>query len=190
MGTSRNDPSPRRPPWPAAYGLIGRPEVPAREQHLAIWRAALGDREQKLRSELASAPLAAACRIAAARGDLAQSLEAYEHEVHRSKSASLWLELGRRALAKTVLTGGADREFAGELFAQVTGYYASRDLPSYVGARERVANVRESLALKEQLAGISREVAREGPPLDAQTTAGWRRYVAVVLERLTTRGAA
>jgi len=186
MGTSSNQRSPRTPNWRLAHAVIGRADVSASSQSQELWRAASGDQGDALLGGLGSPLLASACETAAKAQSPSQAVASFENTLINEGAAGIFLDLGARALARSVATKSGENGFASELFAEAVAYYASRDLPSYVAAPGRVKNTSDSIVLKEQLKSIARETAMK-VPLKTDPK-GWRDYVSKVLQNLQSGG--
>ena len=187
MGTSRNDRSPLTPPWKMALAIVGAPEIPSARQSLEIWRAVAADRGEKQIRDFTSPVLAAACRDIANRVPLGAALENFDRSALHESNTGLALEIGRRALARCAARKADATGFAGELFAEAVSYYVSRDLPSFVAARGRVATTSEAIRLKETIRQETREQIRElgSPGLSPRE---WRAYINTVLKTLQGQG--
>ena len=187
MGTSRNDPSPRVPVWLPALAMLAREAVPQERQAVEVWRAAAADRSGRLAVELGDPLVARACEVASRSTGVAESLQAFDADVARSRSAGLYLDITRRALARTAARGGGASEFASELFAEAGNYFVARDLPSFVGASGRLSTVAAARGLASEISRITQErVVSVGAP-DHSTDQGWRSYVDAALDVLTRR---
>lgn len=187
MGTSVSQPSPDTPNWRLARALLGRPDTPPGNQVTELWRAAVADRARALETELADPLLARAARIASEqRQNPQQALEQFDQSVYESRSCNFALELGRRALARSVLSGSGSEGFAAELFTEATSYYVARDLPGFVGSPNRVKNASAALKLRAELQNATRELA-SNRPLEPGAR-GWARYVTATIRILTGRG--
>ena len=183
MGTSKNVASPNSPPWSPALAVLGRNGVPTSRQVQEIWRSALADRGPRLLDDFAAPALAAACRMAQGGVNVHHALREYESLLAREKKSGLAVEIGRRALARAVSSKQGSQGFAAELFAEAASYYASRDLPSFVGAEGRVPTTSAAIALKTGIKETSRRIAQEaGKP--ATDAVGWASYVKRVLSDL------
>lgn len=186
MGTSSNQRSPQTPNWRLAQALIGRSDVSALRQSQELWRAALGDQGDALFDGLGSPLLAAACENAAKDISPSQAINAFEKHLIDQNAASVYFDLGARALARAVSLKAGKTGFVSELFAEVISYYASRDLPSYVAASGRVKTTTDSIALKEQLRCIARKAASQ---VKVQTDPkGWKIYISKVIGNLQAGG--
>jgi pyridoxine/pyridoxamine 5'-phosphate oxidase len=86
-----------------------------------------------------------------------------------------------------VAEGSGSVGFARELFAETVAYYASRDLPSYVGKRGRVSNVSELIELKRQLQNQAREVASAKQLARRLTHESWSTFVHQVVDVLASK---
>lgn len=187
MGTSRNDPSPKTPPWRMALAVVGTPDVSPSRQSLEIWKAVAADRGEKLLRDFANPALAAACRYVAEGLPVHDALERFDRSTLHESSAGLALEMGRRALARCTAQRTDAASFVGELFAEAVSYYASRDLSSFVAAEGRVANTSSAINLKDSLRQTTRDQIKAlGNP--RLTPREWKSYITRVLKALQGEG--
>jgi hypothetical protein len=187
VGTSRNDPSPKTPPWRMALAVVGTPDINPTRQGLEIWKAVAADRGEKLVSDFASPALAEACRYVAEGIAVHDALARYDRSTLHESGTGLALEMGRRAMARCAAQRADAATFVGELFAEAVSYYASRDLPSFVAAEGRVANTSSSIDLKDRLRQTTREQVRAlGTP--RLTPRGWKSHITRVVRALQTEG--
>lgn len=188
MGTSKNVASPDTPPWKMALAVLGRPDIPVPKQNREIWRSVYAERGPDATDEFSHPMLATACRLAAESSNVRVSLHNYEEHLATNNHSGFAVELAKRALARAVHSQQGADGFARELFAEATSYYASRDLPSFVGSRDRVATTSAAIALKSGLIEATRSIVRSAgsPALDPE---GWAKYVGGVFRKLrgTTR---
>src|SRR5262245_22973742 len=115
MGTSRNDRSPTTPPWRMAVAVLGT-EVSVPRQSLEIWRAVAADRGLKLLSAFANASLAEACRLVSTEVSVEEALSRFNTLTRYESGAGIVIDMGRRALARSVAEHGDESTFVGELF--------------------------------------------------------------------------
>ena len=157
MGTSRNDSSPDSPPWKPALAVLGTPRIPVERQCVEIWRAAVGDRGDSLFEDLSNPAIASGYTYVAEGMTVAEAIRNFDSDCMKQKKASFAMEMARRALARCVATGKTDKpkSYGAELFAEAVSYYASRDLPSFVGAAGRISNISELLTLKQGLREVT-----------------------------------
>lgn len=188
MGTSSSQRSPNTPNWQLAVAVLGREDVALQRQSEEMWRAAAADREGRLADELGGDVLAAAGAIASTARSVREAAALFQRQAQEQKSAGIVIDIGRRALVRAVAQGGGTAGYAAELFSEAALYYASRDLPSYVGAPGRVARTSASVALKAGLENMAREVVRAAGPPPAGP-GPWRGFVSQVLTRLSGQGA-
>jgi hypothetical protein len=169
-----------------ALAALGRPEVPAPNQNLEIWRSVQAERGPEVADEFSQPALATACRLAKESSEVRASLHAYENHLANQGKSGFAVEIAKRALARAVYSKQGADGFARELFAEATSYYASRDLPSFTGSRGRVNTTTDAIALKSRLKEATRSIVRSAgtPAIDPE---GWAKYVAGVFRRL--RGA-
>ena len=188
MGTSRNDRSPETPKWKPVLAVIGNINVEAQRQNLEIWRAAFAESGELLRRSLGSPLLVQACRVVSQRLEVGNAIAAFDAAARETPEPSFISDLTRRAFIRSAARKDSVDEFIGETFSEIVTYYASRDLPSYIGAGGRISDVAASVNLKKTLQDTTKEkVASVGRPhLDSRS---WRRYVARVLVELQKEGA-
>jgi hypothetical protein len=187
VGTSRNDPSPKTPPWRMALAVVGTPDISAARQSLEIWKAVAADRGEKLVGDFSNPALAAACRYVADRLPVHDALERFDRSTVHESSSGLALEMGRRALARCTAQRTDAISFVGELFAEAVSYYASRDISSFVAAQGRVPNTSSSINLKDSLRQTTKDQIRAlGKP--RLTPSGWKTYITRVLKILQGEG--
>lgn len=150
---------------------------------MELWRAAYAERGTRLEEEFSQRTLAAACELAVSSRNLQTALRNYDAVNQRERRAGLGIELGRRALARAVAQGTGAAGFAADLFADASSYYASRDLPSFIGAIGRVQDTSSAIELKNAIRRITRnQVSQIGAPrTDAE---GWASFVKAALASL------
>jgi hypothetical protein len=183
MGTSKNFASPDTPPWKFALAVLGRLDVPLERQNREIWRSVEAERGPRTANEFSHPALATACRLASNASNVQVSLNSYEKHLAEQGKSGFAVEIGRRALARAVFSKQGSEGFARELFAEATSYYASRDLPSFVGSSGRVKTTSAAIALKADLKEITRTIVQSaGPP--AVDPEGWGKFVGTVVKRL------
>lgn len=183
MGTSINEPSPRIPRWRPALAVLGS-DAPADRQSMEVWIAATRDRDGRLGADLGADAVGRAAAIADAANTAQEAHIAFEGMRQDTRASGLNVDFARRALMRACSHGGGSAQFARELFADVAGYYASRDLPSFVGSPGRVPTVSSSIALKQALAEVARAAVDESLER-ASPSANWRTLVEETLTVLT-----
>jgi|ERR1700676_755101 len=187
MGTSRNDPSPRTPPWRMALAVVGTPDVSPARQCTEIWKAVAADRGERLLRDFANPTLVSACRYVTESLPVQDALESFDRSTLHESDAGLALEMGRRALARCAAQGTNAATFVGELFAEAISYYASRDVPSFVAAEGRIANTSSAIRLKDSLRQITRDqITALGSP--RLTPREWKSHIAKALKALQGEG--
>ncbi|MCJ7767172.1 hypothetical protein MUP79_02110 [Candidatus Bathyarchaeota archaeon] len=182
MGTSSNNPSPKTPNWKLARALLGEPSIPASRQAQELWRSASAERRDFLIDTLGSPIIASACELASRSESPEQAISQFESVIVSSYSANLALDLAKRALARAVAARTGSQGFASELFAEVIGYYASRDLPSFVAAAGRVETTSAAIALKKDMMTFARDTAAQRAP--GTDPNGWKSYVKQTVDSL------
>ena len=195
MGTSSNQRSPRTPSWNAVLQVLGNTSVPVELQSREIWRAASADRNQQLAPDLSSPFLVHATALAESTTSPVEAAAAFDSSLADAGVGNFFLDLAKRALVRAVAAGEGAHGFASELFAETAGYYASRDMPSIVGATGCVGSARDALALNDNIRGIARNTAsaisREilfMPRGAAISPTAWASFVSQVLAALQKRG--
>lgn len=180
MGTSRNDPSPDIPVWRPAIAALGNKQIPPERQSEEIWLAASGERAERLLDDFGHAIVALGTAISAKRETVSEALVSFDHALTSQYDARLSFDMARRALARAAAQGAGAEGYACELFAEATGYYASRDLPSVLGKPGCIETSSETIGLKAQITDKVRARVRQvgKPPLEA---VAWRTYVHRVL---------
>ena len=182
MGTSSNQPSPKTPSWRLAKAVLGSPSASPERQHQELWRAAIGDQGDALVEALGNPLLANACVLSTQSRSPYEAIGRFEQSLLDSHNAGLMLDLGKRALIRTVAAKKGAAGFASELFAETVSYYASRDLPSFVGAKGRILTTSDAIELKNQIQEHTRKIAKMFPV--KTDPKGWKNYVSKVLDAL------
>jgi len=182
MGTSANQPSPKTPNWRLANAVLGNPSTSPERQHQELWRAAIGDQGDALVEALSNPLLANACALSKQSISPFEAIGRFEQSLLDSHNAGLILDLGKRALIRTVAGKKGVAGFASELFAETVSYYASRDLPSFVGAKGRISTTSDAIELKNQIREHTRKIAKMFPV--KTDPKGWKNYVSKVLDAL------
>jgi hypothetical protein len=183
MGTSKNVRSPDTPPWKAALAVLGHLSVPPARQAQEVWRSASAERGVRLTEDLGSPALAAACRIAESTTEPRVAAANFEQFLSSARAGGIGAEIGKRALLRAVSAKRGSQGFASELFAEATAYYVSRDLPSFVAARGRVASTSAAITLKEGIRNSARDVVG-GLGVPATDALGWSKFVSRAVRAL------
>lgn len=183
MGTSRNDPSPRIPAWTPALAALGNQVVPPNRQLAEVWRAAIAQRGESLLEALTHPAIPTVLGAALTQtGGAEAAIDAFEAARSAAGVAGLQFDLARRAAMRAVARGLDLNHAAAEFFAEVTDYFVSRDLPSFVGSSGRVRDVAESESLRKSLRELARSASLVRDPISGAKD--WRRFVAGAVERL------
>ena len=182
MGTSANQPSPKTPNWRLANAVLGNVTTSPERQHQELWRAAFGDQGDALVEALGNPLLAKACALSKRSISPSEAIGRLEKSLLDSNNASLILDLGKRALIRTVAARKGAAGFASELFVETVSYYASRDLPSFVGAKGRISTTSDAIELKNQIREHTRKITKMFPV--KTDPKGWKNYVSKVLDAL------
>lgn len=183
MGTSKNVSSPDTPPWKPLLAILGRSDISPERQAQEIWRSAFAERGIRLLDEFGSPAVAIACGIAAGSTDLRDASRSFTNYLAAEHRAGFATEIAKRALVRAISTNAGAEGFARELFAEATSYYASRDLPSFVGARGRIETVSSSIELKNKLKDIARTAVGSAgqPPIEPGR---WAHFTETVIKKL------
>lgn len=184
MGTSRNDASPDTPAWKPALRVLGDPKIPSERQCLELWRAAESDRGENFLRDFSNPAIAEACRYVSKGLDVKEALRNFDNVSLREGASGIVVDMARRALARCTATKSEPLSFVSEVFSEAISYYASRDLPSFVGARGRVSSMSDSIQLKRTLRDITRLRVREAGQPKLQHKA-WKKYISKVIHHLT-----
>jgi hypothetical protein len=183
MGTSKNVASPNSPPWKPALAILGRKDIPIERQIIEIWRSASAERGLMLIDDFSSAAVATACSLAARFVDVRDAVATFDSYLSRDHKAGFAAEIAKRALARAVASKQGIQGFAGELFAEATSYYASRDLPSFIGHDGRIDSPSAAIRLKASMMEQTRiSVASSGVPNSSPEE--WAIYVQKVISGL------
>jgi preprotein translocase subunit SecA len=187
MGTSRNERSPSTPNWKPALAVLGIPDVGAERQNLELWRAAYSESGALLERSLSSPLLIQACRLISQELPVRTAVKRFDSAARKERQTTFIVDLARRAFVRSSAKKESVSEFVGETFAEIVTYYASRDLPSYIGAPGRLANISDSVSLKQNLQDVTKAKVRSaGRP--ETNAAAWKTYVARVLATLREQG--
>lgn len=186
MGTSTNQRSPGRPTWKLPQAVIGRSDVEPGDQSVEIWRAAARDPETDVGRRLADPIIANACALANSAKSPVDAVHRYDSILNEGKVAGLFFDLTRRALVRCVAEGSGSDGFAKEIFAETVAYYASRDLPSFVGKRGRISKSSEIIDLKRHLQRHARDVV-SSQKLGRVTQDSWSKFVHSVVGKLAAK---
>ena len=196
MGTSTNQRSPANiPSWRIAQRVLGASEVPIERQTLEVWNAATADRAGRLATELCSASIVDAVRIAATSAQPTNAVNQYDDILNQRQDSGVVYDVARRALLRAVSRKEGAEGFAKELFVEAANYYVSRDMPSVVAAKGRVATMTEAIAIKQRVRDQTKDAVT---PIAAQfsnelkkrgsiSTQSWTRAVAAALSALRGR---
>jgi hypothetical protein len=160
-----------------------------------LWRAATAEKDGRFVTELASEPIARAVVLASQAEDAVGAANQFNDALDERQASGIVFDLARRALLKSVVSREGASGFAQELFVEAANYYASRDLPSFVAARGRVATTSDSVSLKDQIreltrravAPIANDVARAIRDRKSLDRKAWGDFVRLALDELRKR---
>jgi len=158
MGTSRNDPSPRTPPWKPIREVLGNPKVSLEIQSHEIWRAASSDREGRLITDLSNSCLSKGAEIAASAESPLQASKAFDSVVNEL-GGSFFTDIAKRALVRAVIGKQGAIGFASEFFAETASYYVSRDLAGVVGNKNKIKTSSDGVEFKTKLRDVAKNTA-------------------------------
>ena len=108
MGSSTNQSSPKTPNWRIANAVLGNPNVSPERQHQELWRAAIGDQGDALAEALGNPLLGNACALSTRSKSPSDAIQRFEKSLLHSHNAGLILDLGKRALVRTVAAEKGD----------------------------------------------------------------------------------
>jgi hypothetical protein len=183
MGTSVNQRSGATANWAAAQAGY-RGNVPVERVVQEIWRAATNQPAGDLAQLLAQPIVARIGQIAAEGSNPAQVATAASREIAQTKQASLAADIAQRAAVQSVSSGDRVQAYGERLFAEACNYLLSRDLPGYVGGKNRNQTIADALQFKSSvLQSTSAAVSAAGRP-DLSSGENWRGYVERVVDRL------
>lgn len=183
MGTSRNDPSPPTHPWRMANAMLGRTDIEIGQQVEQMWRAAGADLGAYLEEGLTQPAILRASQLASERREPANAIDAFDDYAGEVKAAGLAVDAARRALGRAAASRGGAEGFAAEFFSEISAYYAARDLPSFIGAAERISSVSGAVRFKRHLREwVAERVSRAGVPPNEPNE--WAGYVSGVVADL------
>lgn len=198
MGTSTNHGSSRLiPSWGISRASLGTRQVPLDRQANEIWKSASADKEANLALQLSSVTVSHAAELAASSAEPAIAVRMFDDALDEHQDCGVVYDIARRALLRATRNKSGAEGFTQELFAEAANYYVSRDLPSLVAAKGRVATTSEALEVKDGIRELTRQVVaplavglsddiRERGALDTQK---WRVVVGAALTALQGRGA-
>jgi hypothetical protein len=187
MGTSTNQRSPDVPSWRIVQRVLGSHDVPVGTQFRELWKAVVAERKEPLLKQLGGPLMAEAYSLAGSQEPVTHVLGRFDSLARSSSEFGLEIDLGREALARSLITGSGSTGFVKALFSEVLSYYVSRDLPSYVGAPGRVATTSEAIKLKSALAR-SAEDAVGRLELNVERPSSWRRLVRHAMSQMAVSG--
>src|SRR4051794_2010723 len=113
MGTSTNQPSPRRDPsWIAARKALGNSAFPLQRQSQEIWRAATSDPNVSLQSQISDRLFAEAAGLAASTKSGEAASASFESLLNRASVSTVFTELAKRALVRAAQSTEGSPRFA------------------------------------------------------------------------------
>jgi hypothetical protein len=183
VGTSVNQRSAPSTNWAAAQAGY-RSEVSVERVVQEIWRAATNQREGDLSRLLAQPIVARLGQIALEGKKPADVGLAASREIARSKAASLAADIAQRAAVQCLTSENRAQAYGERLFAEACNYLLSRDLPGYVGGRNRNQTVGDLIAFKASVLRSTAQVVNALGSPDFSSEKNWRGYVDNVIDRL------
>lgn len=157
MGTSVSQHSPRTLGWQTVATGYDDPKIPVDRVVQEIWRAAKQTLQAQLLSNLGSPLVFELAGLVANSEGPAQAYTASVAAISKSKQASLFTEIAKRAVMQS--TVGEDRvaAFSANLFAEATDYFVSRDISGHLGSA-RLEALDSVINLKAQIRSRVREI--------------------------------
>ena len=182
MGTSVNQGSRATPGWRAAAAGYRSKAVPLERIVQEVWRAASRDTEGAV--ELLQSRGVYDCLRAVLENDTAAgAIRRIDESLPAEGQASFVTDLAKRATLSLPREVVSAESWTGQLLAQVTDYFVSRDLPNYVGTGGRLLNPSAVAAFKGEIRDVVRGAcAGLGPGPGNHRE--WRRYVAQAIKRV------
>ncbi len=175
MGTSTSHPSPSTLGWRAAKSGYVSEGIPTDRILAEVWRASRS--QPNPIGKYLTSPLVFRCQQAVRESESAlQALQTVTRLLSDSKENSIVTELAKRAVAPAFSSERPVQAWREHLFAQVTSYLVSRDLPGFVGDAFRNKTLTDHLHFKDTLTQRTRQVV--GAILaDPASPRKWRQYV-------------
>jgi len=76
-----------------------------------------------------------------------------DNEIVKNKDASIYVDIAKRALVKTITKKEKGENYISNLFAETAEYLVSRDVSGYLGS-EKIKKVKDIIKLKQQVRNI------------------------------------
>jgi hypothetical protein len=147
-----------------------------------VWRACQRE-DERIPSLLESNLLFECYRVVRRSTESHDAFREVSRLIAGSGESSIVSELARRAVVTAFSAPVPEVAWRIGLFAEVSNYLVSRDLPGFVGSRFRNRSVEEAIHFKD--AAIERSRARASVVIDVPASRDeWRRYVRRVLRSL------
>lgn len=150
MGTSMSHPSLPTLSWRSVNASYDDSRIPPERVAREIWRAAKQTPDADVFGGLTSQAVYSAFVIAQTATEPLEAHRRCNAMISESKSASLLMEVAKRAVVQSVGKKDQASEFVSNLFREATNYFVSRDLPGHLGS-ERVKNVQAMIGFKSEL---------------------------------------
>src|SRR6266481_5011039 len=132
MGTSVNQPSPRTVGWNAVRAVYTHSEIPPARVATEVWRAVQG--EGSFVKTLTSPGMFACYEMIHAAKSAEEAMSGLTKHAREYRDNSIIAEFARRAVpAAFSMPIPAAAAWRAGLFAQLTDYLVSRDVPGYAG---------------------------------------------------------
>lgn len=185
MGTSVNQPSPNTVPWKMVAATYLDDTLPLERVLQELWRAVLTEPEVDIHNSLSSSGVVVCLTAAVEASTPVDAVERAYRGLAEEKANSIVADLARRAVVLSFREGDRLESFTANLFAQVTDYLVSRDLPGFIGPAFRNKSVSDAIRFKDELRKRTWEIVKAfGSAPDAKKSSHWRDYVRAVVARL------
>lgn len=185
MGTSTSQPSPNRPAWNSVKRVLASDAVPEQRVVNELWTVAFRDSEVSVLEQLSSPIVYQLAEIASKAQSAHEASRLANRAIVASKANSIVVELAKRALIGSIgVHDGRTQAFASSVFAEIAGYYASRDLSGLVGLSARLKDVSHAISFKATLRTITRSVVAQNMQ-GVDSHEAWRGFVKSVSTALT-----
>lgn len=183
MGTSVSQHSPRTLGWRSVGVGYDNPNIPVKRVVQEIWRAAKQSLQSQLLSTLGSPLIYELAELAAKSEGAAQAYAASVATISKSKQASLFTEIAKRAIIQSVAAEDKMAAFNANLFAEATDYFVSRDISGHLGST-RLGSLDSVIDLKAKIKLRVREIV-SSQEATSRNTDEWLTFVNQCIDKLS-----
>lgn len=150
MGTSMSHRSLPTLGWRSVNASYDDPRITPGRIAREIWRAAQQTPNADVLEQLSSQAMYSVFLIAQSTTQPLDAQKRCNALISESKSASLFMEMAKRAVVKSVGKEDQASEFVSHLFRETTNYFISRDLSGHLGS-DRISSLHDMIGLKTEL---------------------------------------